>query len=123
MDPHVRAMIVEDEIIIAWDLKIQLERLGSEVVAISDNADRAVGDARDKHPDIIFMDIILKGSQTGIDAALRIRSFSDVPIVYITGNTHLLDDSTMRATRAQGLCTKPVNRETIISMLRYAAGV
>jgi len=115
-----RVLIVEDEIIIAWDLKRTLERLGNDVVAIASTAATAVDIARSSRPDLILMDIILKGSRTGIDAALEIRRFSDVPIVYLTGNAHLMNDPAILASRAQGVFSKPPSEEHLLQMLASA---
>jgi CheY-like chemotaxis protein len=64
------------------------------------------------------MDITLKGAKTGIDAAMEIRQFSEVPIVYLTGNTHLLNDPAIAASRAQGMYSKPPSEAQILSMLQ-----
>jgi DNA-binding NarL/FixJ family response regulator len=116
----IRILIVEDEIIIAWDLKRRLERLDSEVIAIADSAEAAVELVRSDSPDLILMDITLKGPRTGIDAALDIRRFSETAIVYLTGNTHLADAPAIAASRAQGMYAKPPSEAQIKAMLQAA---
>jgi DNA-binding NarL/FixJ family response regulator len=111
-------LIVEDESIIAWDLKRKLERLEAEVVAIADTAETAIAQAKLGSPDLILMDISLKGIKTGIDAAMEIRRFSAASIVYLTGNTHLADDPEVMATRAQGMYSKPPSEAQIKAMLQ-----
>ena len=115
-----RVLIVEDETIIAWDLRRTIERLGGEVSSVASDADAAVACARADHPDLILMDITLRGSRTGIDAALDIRGFSAVPLVYLTGNTHLANDPEILATRAQGMYSKPPSLEQLRQMLASA---
>lgn len=114
---RVKVLIVEDESIIAWDLKKTLERMDGEVVGIAPSADAAVEKARSDDPDLILMDITLRGDRTGVDAAMAIRGFSDVPIVYLTGNSHLIDDPEIVATRSQGLVPKPPSEEQIRAIL------
>ena len=112
-----RVLIVEDEGIIAWDLKRRLQRLDAEVISIVDTAELAVERARHDAPDLILMDITLKGEKTGIDAAMEIREFSEAAIVYLTGNTHLVDDPVVLASRAQGMASKPPSDEQLREML------
>jgi CheY-like chemotaxis protein len=115
-----KVLIVEDEVIIAWSLRRMLESLESEVVSIAANADKAVEEARAAAPDLILMDIALKGKKTGIDAAMEIRRFSRVPIIFLTGNTHLVDDPSITATEAQGMYAKPPTGAQLLEMLAIA---
>jgi CheY-like chemotaxis protein len=121
----IRVLVVEDEMIIAWDLRRMLEDLGCEVLPIASSAEKAVDAARSSSPDLILMDVILKGTATGIDAALEIRRFSWTPIVYLTGNTHLLSEDLLRETDSQGLYSKPPSPRLlgeILDLARRAAG-
>ena len=118
----LKVLIVEDEVIIAWDLKRTIEKLEGGVVDIAASADKAVEHARVHAPDLILMDIGLKGQRTGIDAAVEIRSFSKAPIIFLTGNTHLVDDALIESIRAQGLYSKPPSRPQLMEMLNIARG-
>ena len=115
---RLRVLIVEDEMIIAWDLRLTLEGLGCEVVSTETTARGAVEAARKKDPELILTDILLKGTETGIDAAREIRQFSEVPIIYLTGNTDLATPDVIRQTRIQGLYGKPPSREELEKMIR-----
>ena len=79
-------LIVEDEAITALDLKLTLEDLGYEVIAVVDNGSEAVDIAAEQCPDITIMDIKLKGEMTGIEASELIMQF-DLPVIYLTANT------------------------------------
>jgi CheY-like chemotaxis protein len=116
----LRVLIVEDETIIAWDLKRTLEALENEVLPIAAAAERAVELARENAPDLILMDVILKGEKSGIDAAREIRTFSQKPIVFLTGNTPILNDSLLRETQAQGVFGKPTSERQLQEMLKTA---
>jgi CheY-like chemotaxis protein len=82
-------MIVEDEGIIALDIKRRLEALGYSVTTVVDSGERAIEEVLKHMPDLILMDIVLKGKINGVEASLSIREFSEVPVIYITS---YLDD-------------------------------
>ena len=112
-----RILVVEDEIIIAWDLKRMLEELDAEVLPIAARADQAVEMARTLVPDIILMDILLKGDRNGIDAAREIRGFSGKPIFFLTGNAHILDEPLIRILGIRGVYPKPTSERHIREIL------
>lgn len=86
-----RIMIVEDDMIIAANISLQLSNLGYEVTGIETRAEAAVLHALETKPDMILMDINLKGQSNGIDAAKAIQKYLDIPLIYLTAN---VDDST-----------------------------
>jgi len=73
--------VVEDEIIIAADIRNMLVKEGYDVVATIHSGDEAVEKLPGLRPDLVLMDIILGGNIDGIEASLAIRSTIDVPIV------------------------------------------
>jgi signal transduction histidine kinase/DNA-binding response OmpR family regulator len=77
-------LIVEDEIIIAKDIKASLESMGYSVTSIVKSGERAIEKAKQEHPDLILMDIKLKGDMDGIELSQLIRSSLDIPIVFLT---------------------------------------
>ena len=98
---RLKILIVEDEILIAEDLRLSVQKMGHEVVGIASQGSEAVQKALATHPDVIFMDVRLQGPMDGIEAARRIRSQADIPIVYITAHASALaslemDDRCMR---------------------------
>jgi len=88
-----RILVVEDESIIAMDLRVTLSRLGYEVSSVVNNALSAIQKAEQDKPDIILMDIMLGGSLDGIEAAKIISYNHSTLIIYITA---LRDEKTMR---------------------------
>jgi len=88
-----RLLIVEDELIIAQDLVHILTDLGYVVVGTSTTGDEAVTQAHDLQPNLVLMDIRLAGVVDGIQAAARIRSERDIPIIFLTSHS---DDDTLR---------------------------
>src|SRR5690349_11209013 len=72
-DGVLRVLLVEDEVIVAWDIAETVKRLGYRIVGMADNAEQAVKLAEGLTPDVILMDIRLNGALDGIEAARLIR--------------------------------------------------
>lgn len=92
-------LIVEDEGLVAKDLQGMLRRLGYHVPATAGTGEVAIQTALQNKPDLILMDIQLRGSMDGVQAAAAIMSQMDVPIVYLTANS---DESTLQRAKATG---------------------
>ncbi len=104
-----RIMIVEDEVATGQKLGKSLVRLGYDVVALVDNGDEAIETAASVLPDLILMDVSLKGNMDGITAANRICSLQDIPIIFLTAHG---DDATFSRTKmwnSFAFLEKPVN--------------
>ena len=84
-------LIVEDEVIVAADLASRLRMLGYEVVGIAEKGEEAVSVATSLHPDLVLMDIRLKGRMDGIEAAEQIRRECDLAVIFLTAHS---DEST-----------------------------
>jgi len=98
---------VEDVNIVASDLKQRLEKLGYKIVDIVDNGKDAIKVTEETKPDIILMDIILKGDLDGIETIQIINELHDIPHIYLTA---YYDDKILeRASKTQpyGYITKP----------------
>jgi len=113
----LRILLVEDEAIIAMGLQLKLSSRGYQVLPVARSADDAVKLNRELHPDIILMDILLSGEQTGIDAARRILAEKQVPIIYITGNEHLLKDMRHVNNHPLEIINKPPSDRQLFSTL------
>ena len=102
-----RIMIVEDEQITATDIEDILTRLGHEVVAVVTSGSAAVEQAEAERPELILMDIRIKGAMDGVEAAREIRARFDIPSIFLTAHA---DDATLdRAKLAEplGYIVKP----------------
>src|SRR6266700_1921601 len=106
--PVPRALIVEDETLIAEELKERLSGLGFSVIAAVDTADEGIAIATREHPDLVLMDIRLKGEKDGVQAAKEIRQQVDVPIVYLTAHSDELTVNRAKQTEHDGFILKPV---------------
>jgi len=94
--PEARILVVEDETIVAMDIRGTLQRLGYDVVAVVSSGDAAVEAAAEQRPDLVLMDIRLQGGMDGVEAAVRIREKSPVPIVFLTAHA---DEGTLERTK------------------------
>jgi len=95
MNGKAKILIVEDENIVAMDIRKILLDSGYEVTSILSSGEEAIANVRQNKPDLILMDILLKGKMTGIDASRIISQYFDVPIIYLTALTN--DDSLLQA--------------------------
>lgn len=112
-----RVFIVEDEMLVARDIKSRLEKLGYQVIGTAARGDDAVSRVLSERPDLILMDINLKGDMDGIEAADRIRAEADLPIIFCTAYSN--DETLARAkvTVPYGYVLKPFdNRELEITI-------
>ena len=96
-----KILIVEDEILIAEDLRNILQRTGYQVVGTASSGIEAIKKADKLRPDLILMDIRLQGDMDGVEAARQIRSKADIPIIYVTAHASVLAslDAEDRCTR------------------------
>ena len=84
---HRRALIVEDEILIALDLEAEMHALGFDVCGLAPNARQARSLAMSNEPDVVLMDVNLEGGREGIEAARWLREVCDIPVVFVTAYT------------------------------------
>lgn len=82
-----RILIVEDEAVLAMMYKLGLENDKCTVVGVAHTGASAIEKAGETLPDLVLMDIKLRGAMDGVDAAIEIRKRYGTPIVYVTGNT------------------------------------
>lgn len=102
-----RLLVVEDEAIVVADLQDRLAALGYDVVGTADSVESALQQTRLLQPDLVLMDIMLRGPARGTEAAKIIREELKLPVVYLTANT---DDRTFieaRNTNLAGYILKP----------------
>lgn len=111
-------LIVEDEFIVAADLKAKLTKLGYEVVGMAASGDEALSLAEEHRPHIVLMDIQLQGPMSGIDAGRIIQQRTGAAIIFITAYAavFLRDPTKMQA---PGLClSKPFSSVQLKAVLQ-----
>ncbi len=92
-----RILVVEDERIVARDLETTLTRLGHQVAGVVSSGEDAIQQAEAELPDLVLMDIVLKGRVDGIEAARVIRERFDIPVIYLTAYA---DDTTFQRAKS-----------------------
>ena len=113
-------LIVEDESITAEDIKNMLTELDYDVAGIASSASTAILRARQTRPDLVLMDIVLKGKKDGIDAASRIRTELNIPVVYLTayGDETIIERA--KLTGPYGYIIKPFTKRELHSNVEIA---
>jgi signal transduction histidine kinase len=114
-----KILVVEDENIVAMDLRATLTRLGYQVVDSVGTGRQAIEHVEQRRPDLVLMDIQLRGAMDGIEAAERIRRL-EVPVVYLTAFS---DDATLRRAREtspHGYVLKPFDDRELQIVIELA---
>ena len=106
--PTPRVLIVDDEFIIANSLSLQVEEMGFEVCGIAATAREAVALAKAHRPDIVLMDVRLKGEEDGVDAALAIHRIVGAKVIFITGSREPATMARIQEDHPAGVLFKPI---------------
>ena len=115
-----RVLIVEDESIVASDLRLRLERLGYSVPGIFATGEEAIEAVGRLRPELVLMDITLKGKLDGIQTADTIRSQHALPVVYLTAHS---DEPTLeraKITDPFGYVLKPFEEREVVATIEMA---
>ena len=113
-------LIVEDDSIVVMELQDRLQSLGYAVAAVASSGKEAIEKAAETRPDLVLMDIRLKGDMNGIEAAKEIRVCFDIPVIYLTAHA---DENTLqraKATAPYGYILKPFEERELRSNIEIA---
>ncbi len=116
----IQILVVEDERIIAFNLKESLESLGYGVVAIASSGEQAVEKATQLSPDLVLMDIWLKGNMDGICAAQHIWESLSIPVIYVTGHSEQSTLERAKVTAPFGYILKPLKERELYVAIETA---
>ena len=108
MDTAIKLLIVEDDMIIGAKISMQLTLLGYEVTGIIPRGEEAIMHIEENQPDIVLLDINLKGVLDGIETAQAIQKIADLPIIYVTANTDEATFNRAKETRPYAFISKPI---------------
>jgi len=111
-DPK-KVLIVEDDMLLSLVEERLIKKMGHEVVAKVVTGSEAIEKAKELKPDIILMDIILKGEMDGIEAMEEIRKESDVPVVYLSGNSDRFNYERAKKTGFTDYLVKPITNNDL----------
>ncbi len=110
MNNPVKILIVEDEMIIAANISLQLSTLGYEVIGILPRGEEAISHIKIEKPDIVLLDIMLKGDLNGIETAKLIQLENDIPIIYLTANADEENFNRAKETKPYAFISKPFKK-------------
>ncbi|MBC2845634.1 LytR/AlgR family response regulator transcription factor [Winogradskyella flava] len=110
MNGKIKILIVEDEMIIGANLSLQLSELGYEVTGIVPRGEQALQHIATNPPDILLLDINLKGSLDGIETAEKMQQTQNIPIIYLTANTDDAHFNRAKKTHPHGFISKPYKK-------------
>jgi signal transduction histidine kinase len=124
MDANI--LVVEDESVTAMEIQASLERMGHSVVGVVNSGEKAIKKAEEAEPDLIMMDIHIKGEMDGIETASRIRSRAPIPVIFITAYADDEKLSRAKLTLPFGYILKPFQERELkvtVEMALYAAEI
>lgn len=113
-----KVLIIEDETIISFGYRLQIERMGFEVIGVARSSDEAERIMASERPDLIIMDIYLKGTKNGLELAQEIQAKDNIPVVFLTASTK---PDNVQAIRNMSNChylTKPITSENLTDVLQ-----
>ncbi len=113
-------LIVEDERIIAADIEHSLKKRGYGVVGIASSGEKALELVSLHQPDLILMDVVLKGDMNGISTVKRVRETHDIPVIWLTAHSDKSTIQQIKMTQPHGYILKPINQRELFSTVEIA---
>jgi len=117
---QAKILVVEDEGIIANDIAFQLNRSGYDVLAIASSGEEALNLLQKLQPDLVLMDIRLRGELDGIDTASRVRSEYHLPIIFLTSHADAETLARAKHVTPSGYVVKPFRQVNLCSAIEMA---
>lgn len=117
---QTKVLIVEDESIVARDIQNILQKNNYEVIGIANNADTAMNTIAQNTPDIILMDIMIKGNINGIELSQKIKEEYDIPIIFLTAYSDVPTIEKAKFIEPYAYITKPFKNSDILSSIEIA---
>lgn len=115
----VKIIIVEDELIVARDLRRTLERNGYKISAVVTSVEKAIQAIGETKPSLVLVDIFLKGPLTGIDLATYLNQVS-IPFIYVSANSNQLVLEAAKSTNPYGFIVKPFRERDLLVTIDIA---
>jgi DNA-binding NarL/FixJ family response regulator len=116
-----RALVVDDEFLIAFDMEESMRELGFEVCSVAPNVEKAIRLAVTNQPEVVLMDVYLGGAHEGIEAGRWLREVCGASVVFVTAHN---DDGTLERIReavpGAPILSKPVYREQLAKAISEA---
>ncbi|MFN3874891.1 MAG: response regulator [Flavobacteriales bacterium] len=116
-----KILIIEDEAIISFSYRLQMERMGFEVTGVARSSEEAESMLRQERPDLIIMDVYLKGPKNGLELAREIHATDAIPILFLTASTKPEVIDGIRELKGCQYLPKPINSDSLEDMLQRFA--
>jgi two-component system, cell cycle sensor histidine kinase and response regulator CckA len=113
-------MVVEDENIVAKDIQSRLEKMGYEVPAVAASGEEAIEMTPRRRPDLVLMDVMLRGDMRGTEAAEAIRTRYDIPVIYLTAYSDTDTVERAKVTEPYGYLLKPFDEQDLKTAIEMA---
>lgn len=117
---QIKILVVEDDMIIAADISMTLSQHNYDVIGMAPRGEMAYEMLKDNTPDLVLMDITLKGSWDGIETAKRLQEIRSTPIIFLTANTDQATFDQAKDIRPYAFLGKPFNPTEIIRTIELA---
>lgn len=117
---EIKILVVEDESIIALNIKKKLKSLGYAVPAIASTGEEAIKMTEITFPDLILMDVMLKGNMDGVQAVEEIHKRFDIPVIYLTAFSDADVLERVKLTKPYGYIVKPFKVDDLRSNIEIA---
>ena len=112
-----KVLIIEDEAIISFGYKLQLEQLGMEVICTARSSDEAKALLAYERPDVIIMDVYIKGDQNGLELARQIHETDPIPVIFLTASNKPEVVEGIRALKGCHYLLKPIDTDSLTGLL------
>lgn len=116
----MKVLIVEDEVLVAEDLAADLKDMGFDVIDIAISGEECFASFEKNQPDVILMDIRIKGELSGIEVAKKLKEKASTPIIYLTSNTDSVTMTAAIESHPQSFISKPYNRKDLKAAIEIA---
>ena len=115
-----KILIVEDDALVAKDIKQTLQDFGYSVTSIVTSGRQALVKAEKDTPDLVLMDIVLNGKMNGIETARKIHTRFDIPVIYITAHSEEKTIEAAKLTEPYGYVVKPIDEKKLLIAIEIA---
>jgi 1,2-diacylglycerol 3-beta-glucosyltransferase len=112
-----KVLIIEDEAIISFGYRLQLEQMGLEVIGSARSSDEALALLEKERPDVIIMDVYIKGDLNGLQLAQRIHEKDPIPVIFLTASTKPEIVEGIRALTGCHYLLKPIDTDSLSGLL------
>lgn len=110
MESPIKVLVVEDEMVIAARISVELDELGYEVTGMVSRAEQALIHCQQTPPDIVLLDINLKGEMDGVELAHLLNEEASIPIIFLTANADEATFNRAKDTLPYAFLTKPYKK-------------